>query len=150
MVRIPACLFGLTVNNNTGVISGTPTATGAFIAAINANNAAGSGQADLVLTIDPVFGALPGQPSNLLNISTRLNVLDGDNVLIGGFIVTGTDPKQVLVRGIGPSLEAFGIDGALGRSGLGTTPGRRKRRDERQLESYPAVGHCCDRFGADR
>ena len=104
---------GLTVNNNTGVISGTPTATGAFIAAINANNAAGSGQADLVLTIDPVFGALPGQPSNLLNISTRLNVLDGDNVLIGGFIVTGTDPKQVLVRGIGPSLEAFGIDGAL-------------------------------------
>jgi hypothetical protein len=104
---------GLTVNNKTGVISGTPTTNGAFIAAINANNAAGSGQADLVLTVDPVFGALPGTPSNLLNISTRLNVLDGDNVLIGGFIVTGADPKQVLVRGIGPSLEAFGINGAL-------------------------------------
>ena len=37
----------------------------------------------------------------------------GDNVLIGGFIVSGTDPKEVLIRGIGPSLTAFGVDGAL-------------------------------------
>ena len=43
-------------------------------------------------------------PSLLLNISTRLNVLTGDNVLIGGFIITGTGAKKVIVRGIGPSL----------------------------------------------
>jgi hypothetical protein len=43
-------------------------------------------------------------PSLLLNISTRLNVLTGDNVLIGGFIITGTEKKKVIVRGIGPSL----------------------------------------------
>ena len=42
--------------------------------------------------------------SNLLNISTRLNVLTENNVLIGGFIITGTDPKKVIVRAIGPSL----------------------------------------------
>jgi len=53
------------------------------------------------------------KPSNLLNISTRLNVQTGDNVLIGGFIITGTDPKKVIVRGIGPSLGAFGVVGAL-------------------------------------
>jgi hypothetical protein len=47
------------------------------------------------------FSAGIGQ---LLNISTRLRVQTGDNVLIGGFIVTGTDPKKVIVRGIGPSL----------------------------------------------
>lgn len=40
----------------------------------------------------------------LLNISTRLRVQTGENVLIGGFIVTGTDPKKVMVRAIGPSL----------------------------------------------
>lgn len=40
----------------------------------------------------------------LLNISTRLRVRTGDNVLIGGFIVTGTDPKRILLRGLGPSL----------------------------------------------
>lgn len=43
----------------------------------------------------------------LLNISTRLRVQTDENVLICGFIITGTDPKRVLVRGIGPSLAAF-------------------------------------------
>jgi hypothetical protein len=42
-----------------------------------------------------------------LNIATRLRVQTGDNVLIGGFIVTGTEPKKVLARGIGPSLAGF-------------------------------------------
>ena len=43
------------------------------------------------------------------NISTRLNVGTGDNVLIGGFIVTGTQPKKVIVRAIGPSLTVNGV-----------------------------------------
>ncbi|HMJ05609.1 MAG TPA: hypothetical protein VK474_05075, partial [Chthoniobacterales bacterium] len=51
---------------------------------------------------------LPGPPSQFLNISTRLRVLTGDNVLIGGFIITGTGPKKVLIRGIGPSLPVAG------------------------------------------
>jgi hypothetical protein len=38
------------------------------------------------------------------NISTRLSIGTGDNALIGGFIITGTAPKKVVVRGIGPSL----------------------------------------------
>nr|MBA2271624.1 hypothetical protein [Chthoniobacterales bacterium] len=43
-------------------------------------------------------------PVTLANISTRLRVESGDNVLIGGFIVTGTAPKRLLARAIGPSL----------------------------------------------
>jgi len=43
----------------------------------------------------------------LSNISTRLRVQTDENVAICGFIITGTDPKRVLVRGIGPSLAAF-------------------------------------------
>jgi hypothetical protein len=46
-------------------------------------------------------------PSQLLNISTRLRVQSGENVLIGGFIITGTDPKKVIIRAIGPSLSQF-------------------------------------------
>jgi uncharacterized repeat protein (TIGR03803 family) len=42
------------------------------------------------------------------NISTRLPTGTGDNVLIGGFIITGTQPKKVIVRGIGPSLPLAG------------------------------------------
>jgi subtilisin-like proprotein convertase family protein len=47
-------------------------------------------------------------PTILANISTRLPVLTGDNVLIGGFIVTGTQPKKVILRAIGPSLNLPG------------------------------------------
>ena len=43
-------------------------------------------------------------PHTLANVSTRLRVETGDNVLIGGFIVTGTQAKRVIVRAIGPSL----------------------------------------------
>ena len=50
--------------------------------------------------------------NSLLNISTRMRVQTGDNVLIGGFIITGTEPKSVLIRGIGPSLSSF-FSGAL-------------------------------------
>ncbi|MGI8955910.1 MAG: SBBP repeat-containing protein [Chthoniobacterales bacterium] len=55
----------------------------------------------------------PPESSTLLNISTRLQVLTGDQVLIGGFIVTGTDPKMVILRAIGPALIDFGIPDAL-------------------------------------
>jgi uncharacterized delta-60 repeat protein len=47
-------------------------------------------------------------PTTLGNISTRLRVETGDNVLIGGFIVTGTQPKRVILRAIGPSLPVAG------------------------------------------
>ena len=43
------------------------------------------------------------------NISTRLSVGTDTNVAIGGFIVTGTEPKQVVVRALGPSLPLDGV-----------------------------------------
>ena len=46
---------------------------------------------------------------NLLNISTRSQVLTDNKVLIGGFIITGTAPKRVIIRGIGPSLNGVGV-----------------------------------------
>jgi hypothetical protein len=50
---------------------------------------------------------ITGVPAQLLNIATRLRVQTGENVLIGGFIITGIDPKKVMIRGIGPSLAQF-------------------------------------------
>ena len=47
-----------------------------------------------------------------LNLSSRLNVGTGDNVLIGGLIISGTEAKQVLIRGLGPSLSTNGVPGA--------------------------------------
>jgi hypothetical protein len=47
----------------------------------------------------------PAQP---VNFSTRMRVQTGENVGIGGFIITGTDMKKILIRGIGPSLNGVG------------------------------------------
>ena len=53
---------------------------------------------------------LGGLPTGLANIATRVRVGTGDDVLIGGFIVTGTQPKRLIARAIGPST---GIAAAL-------------------------------------
>lgn len=42
-----------------------------------------------------------------------MSVGTGDNVLIGGFIITGNAPKKVLLRAIGPSLTNFGLTDVL-------------------------------------
>jgi hypothetical protein len=47
------------------------------------------------------------------NLSTRVQVGTASNVAIAGFIVTGNTAKQVVVRGLGPSLAAVGVQGAL-------------------------------------
>ena len=47
------------------------------------------------------------------NISTRLDVQTDANVGIGGFIINGSGQKQVLIRGIGPSLASVGVQGVL-------------------------------------
>jgi uncharacterized delta-60 repeat protein len=60
--------------------------------------------------MESVRNAFIIRPSTLGNISTRLRVQTGDNAMIGGFIITGTQRKTVIVRGIGPSLP---IPGAL-------------------------------------
>jgi arylsulfate sulfotransferase len=48
-----------------------------------------------------------------LNVSTRALVGTGDNVLIGGFIVNGTEPKTMVLRALGPSLRGFGLSDVL-------------------------------------
>ena len=58
------------------------------------------------LSIEPAIGSI-------LNISTRARIQTGENVLIGGFIITGSGPKNVVIRGIGPSLAGAGVPGAL-------------------------------------
>lgn len=62
------------------------------------------------IKLDPIPAEVLG-PALSQNISTRANVGTGDHVLIGGFIITGTDPKMVVLRAIGPSLT--GISGVL-------------------------------------
>lgn len=49
-------------------------------------------------------------PSQLVNVSTRARVeTGGNNEIIGGFIITGSGTKNVIIRGLGPSLQSMGL-----------------------------------------
>jgi hypothetical protein len=98
--------FGGIAVDNTGhayvagvtVSTDFPTTPGAFQASYHGGN-------DVFVTKFDFAATAP--TDQLLNIATRLPVQTGDNVLIGGFIITGTQPKKVLILGIGPSLAQF-------------------------------------------
>src|SRR4029077_10459253 len=55
----------------------------------------------------------PSIQSILSNLSTRSFVQTGDDVMIGGFIVQGTQPKNVIIRAIGPELSQYGVPNPL-------------------------------------
>jgi photosystem II stability/assembly factor-like uncharacterized protein len=61
----------------------------------------------------PTPSATPTPGAQAINLSTRMRVQTGDNVGIGGFIITGTAPKQVLLRAMGPSLAQLGVPDVL-------------------------------------
>lgn len=98
--------------------NGGPTNTCAIFAsassAFNAGNPATAPARDqrgFLRPDTPDAGAcefLGTQPVTLANISSRAFVQTGDNVLIGGFIITGAQLKKVLLRAIGPSLNIAG------------------------------------------
>jgi pSer/pThr/pTyr-binding forkhead associated (FHA) protein len=54
-----------------------------------------------------------GPLATLGNISTRALVQTGDKVMIGGFIIQGTEPKRVIIRAIGPELTQYGVPNVL-------------------------------------
>src|SRR5262249_47217470 len=60
-----------------------------------------------------VYDLSPESGSTLGNISSRSFVQTGDDVMIGGFIVEGTQPKRVILRAIGPELSQYGVPNPL-------------------------------------
>jgi hypothetical protein len=57
----------------------------------------------------PTLLAIP----RLVNVSARAQVGTGAGILIAGFSINGNQPKQILIRAIGPALAPFGVTGAL-------------------------------------
>jgi plastocyanin len=71
------------------------------------------GMVGMVTVSNPTPTPTPTPKTQLSNISTRGLVQTGANVMIGGFIIQGTQPKTVIVRAIGPELIPFGVSNAL-------------------------------------
>jgi cyclophilin family peptidyl-prolyl cis-trans isomerase len=87
----------------------------AILATLPANNSAYSAivRGNLGVGLAEIYDLDQGPDSRLVNISSRGFVQTGDNVMIGGFIITGASSVKVLVRGIGPSLSSAGITNPL-------------------------------------
>jgi hypothetical protein len=88
-----AIIANLQPGNYTAIVRGVGNTTGVALVEVYDLNSAAS--------------------SSLGNISTRSFVQSGQNVMIGGFIVQGGEPKRVIIRAIGPELTQFGIPDAL-------------------------------------
>jgi hypothetical protein len=91
--RESAIIAELTPGNYTAIVRGVHNMTG--------------------VALVEVYDLSPGIGSILRNISSRAFVQTGDNVMIGGFIVRGTQAKRVIVRAIGPSLARYGVPNPL-------------------------------------
>lgn len=65
------------------------------------------------ITLVEVYDAGEGNAVRLINVSARNFVGTGDNILIAGFVVTGSVGKTLLIRAVGPTLAGFGVPGTL-------------------------------------
>jgi hypothetical protein len=90
-----ALLVSLSPGAYTAVVSGVAGATGVA----------------LVEVYDVSEGATPAQ--KVVNIASRGAAGSGDNTLTAGFVISGTVPKRVLIRGVGPTLGSFAVPGTL-------------------------------------
>lgn len=85
---------------------------GAFTAVVSGFDN-GQGPATGVALVE-LYDLEIGTEATLLNVSTRGRAGTAGRELIGGFAIVGPGNKRVIVRGMGPSLTAFGVAGALG------------------------------------
>ncbi len=126
----PATIAG---NDNWGSAATSPelataaAATGAFSLPDNSLDAAllttlDSGAYTIQVTGPPsatgialaeIYDTATTTGARLTNLSVRSQIGTGDRILIVGFAVTGTAPKKLLVRGVGPGLAQFGVGGLL-------------------------------------
>jgi sugar lactone lactonase YvrE len=91
----------------------TTLAPGNYTAVVSSANG-GTGVA--LIEVYDLSAASAGQ--KLFNISTRANAGTGANTLAAGFVINGSVPKRVLIRGVGPGLVQFGFSNALGATQL--------------------------------
>lgn len=97
IITTQTALAGAFTNASSGSRLNTSDGGGSFVVTYSGTN-----------VILSSFGP-PLPAPQLLNLSTRGQVFTGDDVLIGGFIVSGSDPKKVIVRALGPSLTNRGV-----------------------------------------
>jgi hypothetical protein len=96
---------------------GTCTVAGAIVTGVAAGVCAVTGNQAGNANYDPAAQATltfaVNAPTEVVNLSTRGRVLTGEDVMIGGFVIQGSETKTVVIVATGPSLAAYGIASPL-------------------------------------
>lgn len=94
--------FPLTAGSaDAAIVTSLP--AGAYTAPVDPGAAAG------VALLEVYDAAIDDQSAQLVNASTRAYVGTGDDILVPGFVVYGEGQARLLIRAVGPSLNAFGV-----------------------------------------
>ncbi|MDA0346405.1 MAG: hypothetical protein O3C43_09470 [Verrucomicrobia bacterium] len=107
---------------------------GSYSAIVSTNGPPGIG------SIEIYVDQSAGLSGDLVNISTRSLVGTDDKRVIGGFVILGSKPKQVLIRGIGPSMAAAGVNNVLGDLMLELFSGATKMTENNDWQSADNAG----------
>jgi PKD repeat protein len=102
---------GLSLNASTGLITGTPTTAGSYVVTLNATNASGTGSITLNLIV-AASAAPTANPGRLIDLSVNSQVTSTSPIIMG-FVISGTQPQNVLLRAIGPTLASYGVTNSL-------------------------------------
>lgn len=97
----------------TSYTDAVPATGGPFYYRVAALTAGGSSDPSPIAAVSPPAAAATGSQHRLINLATRATVGTGAGVTIAGFVISGDAPTPLLIRGIGPTLGSFGVDGAL-------------------------------------
>lgn len=92
----------------------------------------------------------PTTAARFVNLSSRLHTIDGNasRAFIAGFVVSGTAPKPMLVRAVGPGLGQFGVGGTLENPRLQIFSGDRLVAESEDWTDTPTMRATCERVGA--
>jgi sugar lactone lactonase YvrE len=102
--------FPLVPSSQDAALSASLTGGGHTVQVSGKNGATGIALAEVY---DLTTGATAESGPRLINLSARTQVGTGSNILIAGFAVGGSTSKTLLIRGVGLTLSAFGVAGAL-------------------------------------
>jgi len=106
--EITIAATGLAPTNDFEAAIEATLAPGAYTAIVR-----GNGNTSGVALVE-VYDLNQSVPAKLANMSTRALVGTGDDIVIAGFILGGSNADdRIVVRGIGPSLRAVGVTNAL-------------------------------------
>ncbi len=107
--------FALPANSKDSALL-VPLATATYTAQVSTTSGTG------VALLEAYDSDSASATSRLINISARTQVGTGANVLLVGFVITGSEPKKVLIRAVGPGLAQFGVGGVLADPQLSLYP----------------------------